>query len=114
MKPVYREFYNDEEVVNVVKALKQKNIMEDDIYVITHDDDRTDRVADNADANTITASETGLGTSIKNTFRSKGDELRSKFEEIGFSEPEAEQLEEELDQGKIIVAVTNQNESFTF
>ncbi|GAF23058.1 general stress protein [Bacillus sp. JCM 19047] len=44
MKPVYREFYNDEEVVNVVKALKQKNIMEDDIYVITHDDDRTDRV----------------------------------------------------------------------
>ncbi|ALA53064.1 general stress protein [Shouchella clausii] len=114
MKPVYKEFFNDEEVVQAVNALKAKNVSEDDIYVITHDDDRTERVADNADANKISAAETGLGTALKNTFRSKGDELRAKFEEIGFTADEAEQLEERLDQGKVIVAVTNQDAQFTF
>lgn len=114
MKPAYKEFFNDEEVITAVNALKASNISEDDIYVITHDDDRTDRVASNADANKVTASETGLGTAIKNTFRKKGDELRAKFEELGFGENEAQQLEEQLDQGKIILVVTNQPETFTF
>lgn len=60
MKPVYKEFFNDEEVVDVVQALKARNILEDDIYVITHDDDRTDRVADNADANKVLCLKQGL------------------------------------------------------
>ena len=104
MKPVYKEFKNDEEVVNAVNSLKTQGVHEDNIYVITHDDDRTNRVADNADANTVGVSETGLGTSIKNVFRKKGDELRAKFEELGFSHEEAELLEDKLDQGQIILA----------
>lgn len=113
MKPIYKEFFNDEEVVDVVQALKARNILEDDIYVITHDNDRTNRVADNADANKVSMSETGIGTSIKNTFRKKGDELRAQFEKLGFSENESEQLEERLDQGMVIVVVTNQDAQFT-
>ncbi|KMK76249.1 general stress protein [Alkalihalobacillus pseudalcaliphilus] len=114
MKPTHKEFTNDEEVITVVNQLKTQNISEDDIYVITHDDDRTNRVADQADANKVSVSETGLGTSIKNVFRKKGDELRAKFEELGYSSVEAEALEERLDQGKIIVIVTNQEQLVRF
>ena len=88
-------------------TLKADGVSDDDIYVITHDDDRTDRIADNADTNTVGANEVGLGTSIKNLFRKQGDELRAQFEELGFSAQEAEQLEDKLDQGKIILVVKN-------
>ncbi|MDQ0207140.1 YflT domain-containing protein [Alkalicoccobacillus murimartini] len=113
MKPVYKEFKNDEEVVTAVQSLKTQGVHEDNIYVITHDDDRTNRIADNADANTVGVSETGLGTSIKNVFRKKGDELRAKFEEIGFSEQEAKLLEDKLDQGKVILAIKDAPASLT-
>lgn len=38
-------------------------------------------------------------------FAKKGDELRAKFEELGFSETEANNLESELDKGAVIVVV---------
>ena len=113
MKPVYKEFKNDEEVVTAVNALKSQGVDEDNIYVITHDDDRTNRVADNADANTVGVSETGLGTSIKNVFRKKGDELRAKFEELGFSADESKLLEDKLDQGQIILAIKDAPSTLT-
>lgn len=105
MDPLYKEFHNDEEVVEAVNELKGKGVNEDNIYIVTHDDDRTDRVADNADANTIGVKEQSFGTAAKNVFRKKGDELRAKFEEVGFSTDKAHSLEDELDKGKIIVIV---------
>ncbi len=38
-----------------------------------------------------------LGTSLE-----KGDELRNKIHEIGFSKEEAEKFEEHLDEGKVL------------
>ncbi|NLP49152.1 general stress protein [Bacillus sp. RO1] len=114
MKPTYKEFQNDEQVVGAVQELKTKGVHEDDIFVITHDDDRTKRVADNADANTVGAGEVGMDTYVKNIFRKKGDELRAQFEELGFTAPEAEQLEEKLDQGKVILVVKDKTASTTF
>ncbi|MEC2072892.1 YflT domain-containing protein [Alkalihalophilus marmarensis] len=105
MKPNYKEFQNDEEVVREIETLKARGVDPATMYVITHDDDRTDRIADNSDANTVGASEVGLGTSIKNVFRKKGDELRAKFSELGFTEAEAENLENKLDQGKVILVL---------
>ncbi|WP_026688510.1 general stress protein [Alteribacter aurantiacus] len=105
MEPLYKEFYNDEEVVTAVDSLKSKGVNEDNVYILTHDDDRTDRVADNADANTVSMKEEGLDTSVKNVFRKKGDELRAQFEELGFTSDKAHSLEEKLDQGKVIVVV---------
>ncbi|MGD6776120.1 general stress protein [Sutcliffiella horikoshii] len=113
MKPTYKEFQNDEQVVGAVQELKTRGVHEDDIYVITHDDDRTNRVADNADANTVSAGEVGLDTYVKNIFRSKGDELRAQFQELGFTAPEAEQLEEKLDHGKVILVVKDTTASST-
>ncbi|MBM7096765.1 general stress protein [Bacillus sp. H-16] len=105
MEPLYKEFYNDEEVVSAVETLKSKGVDDDNVFILTHDDDRTDRVADNADANTVSMSQQGLDTSVKNVFRKKGDELRAQFEELGFSSDKAHTLEEKLDEGKVIVVV---------
>ncbi|MBM7618751.1 Tat protein secretion system quality control protein TatD with DNase activity [Bacillus tianshenii] len=114
MKPTYKEFQNDEQVVGAVQELKAQGVHENDIYVITHDDDRTKRVADNADANTVGVGDVGLDTYVKNVFRSKGDELRAQFQELGFTSGEAEQLEEKLDHGKVILVVKDATASSTF
>lgn len=105
MSLFYKEYSNDEEVVNAVNSVKTRGINEDTIFVITHDDDRTKRVAGNADANTVGASDVGIATAAKNIFRKKGDELRAQFQELGFTPAEAENLEDKLDQGKIIVVI---------
>lgn len=114
MKPTYKEFQNDEQVVGAVQELKAQGVHENDLYVITHDDDRTKRVADNADANTVGVGDVGLDTYVKNVFRSKGDELRAQFQELGFTSGEAEQLEEKLDHGKVILVVKDATASSTF
>lgn len=114
MKPIYKEFRNDEEVVHAVDSLKLKGVHEDDIYVVTHDDDRTSRIADNADVNTVGAKELGLDTYVKNVFRSTGDKLRAQFCELGFTDSEAEVLEEKLDHGKVIVVVKDQSVAGSF
>ncbi|KIL49639.1 general stress protein [Jeotgalibacillus soli] len=109
----YKEFSNDEEVVNAVSSIKTKGVVEENIYIVTHDDDRTDRVAANADVNTVGVAETGLGTATKNIFRKKGDELRAQFQELGFTDSEAENLEDKLDRGKVIVVVKDAPEGLT-
>ncbi|MBS2970919.1 general stress protein [Metabacillus sp. KIGAM252] len=107
MKPVVREYTNDETLKNDVLELKAQGVNPKDLYVLSHDDERTNRVAGNADANTIGLSEMGLGTAVGNMFSKKGDELRAKLQEVGFSEAEAEAYEEKLDQGKILLIVTD-------
>lgn len=103
LKPIVIEFQDDVELVNKIKELSQQGVPKEDLYVISHDDDRTKRVADKADANTIGLEEVGVSTAMGNLFRKKGDELRAKFKEIGFSEMESNELEGKLDQGKVLL-----------
>src|SRR5699024_3170653 len=84
-----------------------KGIDKADIYVLTHDDDRTNRLADNVNINTIGIEEEGLGTAVGNMFRNKGDELRGKLQNMGYSSIESEKLEEKLDQGKVLLLINN-------
>ncbi|MBM7580296.1 general stress protein [Jeotgalibacillus terrae] len=109
MSLFYKEFTNDEEVVNAIGSIKAKGVNEDTIYVVTHDDDRTKRIADNADANTPG----GFASKAKNIFNKKGDELRDQFQHLGFTASEAEALEEKLDEGKVIVVVKDAPAGFT-
>ncbi|QQK76829.1 general stress protein [Salicibibacter cibarius] len=104
-KPIFKEYMSDDEAVRAIKKLKTQ-VNTDNIYVITHDDEHTDRVANRAGANKVGVDETGFGVSVKNIFRKKEDELRAKLEKLGFSETEAKQLESELDKGAVIVAAT--------
>ncbi|MBW7476759.1 general stress protein [Paenibacillus oenotherae] len=75
----------------------------DQLFVLTHEKDRTERIAEQTNAEQIGISEEGIGTSIANIFRSRGAELRAKMRSVGISESEAQRLEEEMDRDKIVV-----------
>jgi len=107
MKPVVEEFKDDTELMNVVKSLSSKDVSKENLYVLSHDDDRTDRVADKVDANKIGINEMGFDTYVSNIFSKKGDELRSQLKVLGFSQQEANNYEEKLDQGTILLINTN-------
>lgn len=107
MKPTVKEFQDDKELMQEVKNQADSGVKKENLYVISHDDDRTDRVASKVDANEVGLGEEGLSTSVGNIFRKKGDELRAKFKELGFDQPEASSLEEKLDHGKILLMIDN-------
>ncbi|AOY16521.1 general stress protein [Bacillus sp. ABP14] len=107
-KPVVYEYENEQEVVMKVKELELQGIHQDDIYVLTHEKHLTKKIADDTNTNTIGVKEQGLGTSIINFFSKKGDELRNQMEEMGVSKEEANLYEEKLDQGRILLLVTDE------
>jgi len=91
------------EVQAQINQLQNEGYSKDHIFVLTHDKDRTSRIADNTDASTIGVAEEGLGTAIANIFRSTGDELRAKMRSLGISKLDAERLENEMDNDKVLV-----------
>lgn len=73
------------------------------IYVLAHDKERTDRVAEQTGTEQIGLDEEGVGTAIGNIFRSRGDELRAKMRSMGISDSDANRLEADMDQDMIVV-----------
>ncbi|WIV18700.1 general stress protein [Paenibacillus polygoni] len=94
---------NGIQAVETVNELRNSDYLAKDIFVLAHSEDRTDRIADKANAKEIGLKEEGVIDSIANLFRSRGDELRAKIVSIGFTETEAEYYERELDKGKVLV-----------
>jgi len=107
MKPFVKEYTNDEQLKTAVKSLKDKGVKKEDVYILSHDDDRTDRVAGGAGANTIGLKEMDFGDAVGNLFNKKGDELRNKLQDIGFSKQESESFEADMDKGKVLLIITN-------
>jgi hypothetical protein len=94
---------NGLEAFDVVKDLHRQGYTEKEIYVLTHERDRTDRLAKTADANKVGVVEEGMFDSIANLFRTRGDVIRNKIEAMGFDQYEARMYEAELDNGKVLV-----------
>lgn len=96
-------------VRNVTEAQEQvgkfrlDGYRDDQIYVLAYDKDRTDRVAERTNAEQIGVMEEGFGTAIANVFRSRDEELRAKLRSMGFIQADAERLEMEMENDKIIV-----------
>ncbi|ASN03776.1 general stress protein [Virgibacillus necropolis] len=109
MEPKYKIFHDDDQLSETIDKLRNNGIREEDIFVLAHDNDHDRRNRKETDANKMGVKVTGFGTATKNVFRSKGDKLRSKMKEIGFDASMAEKLEEELDKGKSLLVVTNQD-----
>lgn len=105
MKPTVKEFQDDIALVEEVQEQATKGVKKENLYVISHDDDRTNRIAGKVDANKIGIEEEGLVNAVENIFRQKGDELREKFMDLGFNKIEADALEEKLDHGKILLLI---------
>ncbi|WP_110931363.1 general stress protein [Paenibacillus bouchesdurhonensis] len=94
---------NGVQAVEAVNELRAAGYVRDHIYVLAHDQDRTERIADTSDAKEIGIKEEGVFDAIANLFRSRGDELRAKIVSLGFTETEAAFYEKELDLGKVLV-----------
>jgi len=96
-------------VQNSVKAkekideLTLQGYTREQIYVIHHEKDSTDKLSDNLHVNEVGLKEEGITEKVAHIFRSRGDELRSQFESLGLTKMEAERYEEELDLGKIVI-----------
>src|SRR5699024_4740159 len=86
--PFFKVYHDDERIQEDISILKANKIEKENIYVLSHDDDRTNRIAKNTEANTIGASEQGLTDSV------------------GFSEAEASENEAELDKGAVFLIDT--------
>ncbi|MFD2639197.1 general stress protein [Piscibacillus salipiscarius] len=105
--PFVKEYTNDEKLVQDVQKLKDHGIDNSEVYILSHDDDRTERIASNAKANTIGFSEQDMKNFLNNMFNKKGDELRTKLQEMGFSKDEAEEYEEDMDEGKVLLIINS-------
>ncbi|ANS75828.1 general stress protein [Paenibacillus yonginensis] len=99
---------NGVQAVQEVEELRRTGYSDNQIFVLAHDEDRTDRIADTAAASEIGVKEEGMMNSVANLFRSRGDELRAKITSLGFTEDEADFYEKELDMGKVLV-IAKQN-----
>lgn len=102
-----KEYSTVEEAVQGANLLYSKGVMDEEVYVLAHERDVTNEVADRSKAEKIGMDETGVGTAMKNLFRSTGDTLRAKMEEVGLSPAEAQKYEERLDNGKILLLSKN-------
>lgn len=108
LKPKVKEFQDDQDVIQEVENQLNDGVSKENLYIISHDDDRTKRIANKVNANVIGLEEEGMKVAMENMFNKKGDELRNKLEVIGFSEDEAAKLEEKLDHGKVLLISTNE------
>lgn len=105
MKPIVNEFKDDVELKKEIDRLAEKGVSKNNLNIMSHDDDRTERVADSISAGKLGE---GFSTEQGNTFNKKGDELRAQLKELGFSQNEASDLEEKLDHGTILLINTSE------
>ncbi|MGP4060485.1 general stress protein [Halobacillus sp. H74] len=110
MQPNYQIFGDDERMGESIDRIKEHGVDEDNIYILSHDNDHVRRAKRQTDANKIGVSETGLGTATKNIFRGKDDKLISKMKEIGFEQSKAKELHKELEKGKTLLVVANEED----
>ncbi|MCI3920776.1 general stress protein [Paenibacillus sp. TRM 82003] len=98
-----------EEARKAVNAIRNEGYIAPNIYVLAHEEKRTDIVSDVTGANQIGVLEEGAFTAMANLFRNRGDELRAKMRSVGVSKKDAEMLEAQMDEGRIIVIATGGN-----
>jgi hypothetical protein len=104
------------ETRNKIAELEHQGYAKEKIFVLAHDKKRTEHLSEHTDGNEIGIAEEGILTAVGNLFRSTGDELRAKLRSVGVSKEHSEQLEAEMDKGKIVVltwsGTTYDNDNF--
>jgi hypothetical protein len=86
-----------------ITKLQQDGYPKENIFVLSHDKERTEHIVEETDANQVGLAEEGVLTAIANLFRSTGDGLRAKLTSMGVSKEHANRLEKEMDNGKIVI-----------
>ncbi|MFD1415874.1 general stress protein [Oceanobacillus jeddahense] len=96
-----KSYTNDEMLERDVSKLKDNNISSNDIFVLSHDDDRTARIVNNTEVEGIDYNKQDIG----GDFEKPGDELREKLRELGIDNEDAHEYEEDMDEGKVFLIV---------
>ncbi|MFD0681440.1 MULTISPECIES: general stress protein [unclassified Paenibacillus] len=99
----------EEQAIQEIRSFQREGYTLDEIYVLAHDDETTEGLTKLMSTNTVGVMEEGIGDAFANLFRSRGDQLRSKMQSLGLSKAQADHFEKELDKGKILVMVWNDN-----
>lgn len=102
------------DVENVVEAKKtieelvHEGESKENIYVFSHETDLEEKMAEVFGTEEVGIAEEGLINKIKNVFSKRGDELRQQFQDLGLSEVNAAEAEEVLDDGRLVIVVTDE------
>lgn len=94
------------DVQEKISQLAAEGYSKEQIYVFAHDKDYSKELTDDTLTESMDLEEKGMMDTVANIFKSRGNELRSHFENLGLTSAEAEQYEEELDRGKIVIIAT--------
>jgi Heat induced stress protein YflT len=97
---------NGLEAKREIAHFMMEGFTKDEIYLLAHDENRSEHLTDALDISAIGVGEQGVFGSIANVFRSRGDELRAKLESLGLSAAAAERCEEQMDHGKVVVVAS--------
>ena len=100
---------NGVQAISTINSLENQGFAKKDIYLFAHDKDRSENLTDATDTSGVGMKEQGVFDSIGNVFRSRGDELRTKMASLGMTDVEAQQYEEVLDAGKLVIVGSNVN-----
>lgn len=86
-----------------INQLVTTGFSKENIYLFAHNIDRSEHLTEATNTEEVGMKEQGLLDTIGNLFKSRGDELRNRFENLGLTESAASRYEEELDKGKVVV-----------
>jgi hypothetical protein len=95
------------EASNLVSELQNQGYPKEDVYIFAHEKGRSKDLTDATETGSVGTEEQGILDSLENVFRKRGDELRSKMRSLGLTTTEAEQYEEVLDKGQLVVIASN-------
>ncbi|HLU21805.1 general stress protein [Lederbergia graminis] len=94
---------NGLEATRVIDELLSQGYIHDNIYIFAHGERRSNDLTDATNTASVGLEEQGFFDAVQNVFRTRGDELRAKFEAVGLTAEEAERYESVLDTGKLVV-----------
>lgn len=100
MKPTVKAFHDDIGLLNEVNKLTSDGVSKDRLYIIGHDDDRTDCVVGDTDAQPDDVSDL-----VAERYNGKGEELRALLQSFGLDSDESGDLQEKLDGGELLLLI---------
>ncbi|WP_440857895.1 general stress protein [Staphylococcus shinii] len=103
MTPIVKVYSNDEEIEVNINTLKDQKINAKDVFVLTHDPDRTERIVNNTEVSGINYNRSNVGDEVAK----QENQLREKLQTLGVSEEDSQKYEELMDQGKVLLIVTD-------
>ncbi|MDW8563379.1 general stress protein [Staphylococcus shinii] len=103
MTPIVKVYSNDEEIEVNINTLKDQKINAKDVFVLTHDPDRTERIVNNTEVSGINYNR----SNVEDEVAKQGNQLREKLQTLGVSEEDSQKYEELMDQGKVLLIVTD-------